>query len=119
MSTAKLLRSAAIAVCSLAAIAITPAAFAEDSKPIEWVVGYAAGCHAWQGLVLPAGASKEAVARLNKALVAALNSTPVKARFQTLALEALPGTPQQMTEFTRAERERWGKLIHANNIKLD
>jgi len=75
--------------------------------------------YAWQGLVVPAGASKEAVARLNKALVDALNSTPVKARFQTLALEALPGTPEQMAEYTRAERERWGKLIRANSIKLD
>ena len=75
--------------------------------------------YAWQGLVVPAGASKETVARLNKALVDALNSTAVKARFQTLALEALPGTPAQMSEYTRAERERWGKLIKANNIKLD
>lgn len=75
--------------------------------------------YAWQGLVVPAGAPKEAVARLNKALVDALNSTPVKARFQTLALEALPGTPEQMAEYTRAERERWGQLIRANNIKLD
>jgi tripartite-type tricarboxylate transporter receptor subunit TctC len=75
--------------------------------------------YAWQGLVVPAGAPKETVARLNKALVDALNSTRVKARFQTLALEALPGTPEQMAEYTRAERERWGKLIRANNIKLD
>lgn len=75
--------------------------------------------YAWQGLVVPAGASPETVARLNKALVEALNSTMVKARFQTLALEALPGTPAQMTAYTNAERERWGKLIRANNIKLD
>lgn len=75
--------------------------------------------YAWQGLVVPAGASPETVARLNKALVEALNSTMVKARFQTLALEPLPGTPAQMTAYTNAERERWGKLIRANNIKLD
>ncbi|HSI57412.1 MAG TPA: tripartite tricarboxylate transporter substrate binding protein [Ideonella sp.] len=75
--------------------------------------------YAWQGLVVPAGATPETVARLNKALVEALNSTMVKARFQTLALEALPGTPAQMTAYTHAERERWGKLIRANNIKLD
>lgn len=75
--------------------------------------------YAWQGLVVPAGASKETVAQLNKALVDALNSTPVKARFQTLALEALPGTPEQMAKYASSERERWGKLIRANNIKLD
>ncbi len=75
--------------------------------------------YAWQGLVVPAAASKETVDRLNKALVDALNSPAVKARFQALALEALPGTPEQMTAYTRAERERWGKLIRANNIRLD
>jgi tripartite-type tricarboxylate transporter receptor subunit TctC len=75
--------------------------------------------YAWQGLVVPATASAETVARFNKSLVDALNSTAVKARFQTLALEPLPGTPSQMSEYTRAERERWGKLIKANNIRLD
>ena len=75
--------------------------------------------YAWQGLVVPASAAPETVTRLNKALVEALNSTSVKARFQTLALEALPGTPAQMAAYTRAERERWGRLIRDNNIKLD
>jgi tripartite-type tricarboxylate transporter receptor subunit TctC len=75
--------------------------------------------YAWQGLVAPAAAPPEMVAHLNKVLVDALNSTAVKARFQTLGLEALPGTPAQMTQYARAERERWGKLIKANNIKLD
>jgi tripartite-type tricarboxylate transporter receptor subunit TctC len=75
--------------------------------------------YAWQGLVVPAATPPDQIAKLNKALVAALESTPVKARFQTLALEALPGTPQQMAVYARNERERWGKLIRANNIKLD
>jgi tripartite-type tricarboxylate transporter receptor subunit TctC len=75
--------------------------------------------YAWQGLVVPAGTSPEVVAKLHKALQEALDSTIVKARFQTLALEALPGTPQQMTSYVAAERERWGKLIKTNNIKLD
>jgi tripartite-type tricarboxylate transporter receptor subunit TctC len=74
---------------------------------------------AWQGLVVPASTPPEQVARLNKALLAALDSTPVKARFQTLSLEALPGTPQQMARYAKAERERWGKLIRDNGIKLD
>jgi tripartite-type tricarboxylate transporter receptor subunit TctC len=75
--------------------------------------------YAWQGLVVPAGTPPETVAKLGKALQAALDSTPVKARFQTLALEAMPGTPQQMADYTRAERQRWGKVVQANGIKLD
>lgn len=75
--------------------------------------------YAWQGLVVPAGTNPEVTANLSKALQEALESTPVKARFQTLALEPLPGTPQQMASYAAAERERWGKLIKANNIRLD
>jgi tripartite-type tricarboxylate transporter receptor subunit TctC len=69
--------------------------------------------------VVPAGTPPETVTKLSNALQAALDSTPVKARFQTLALEAMPGTPQQMAQYTRGERERWGKVVQANNIKLD
>ena len=75
--------------------------------------------YAWQGLVVPAGTSPEVTAKLAKALQEALESTPVKARFQALALESMPGTPQQMATYVAAERERWGKLIKANNIRLD
>ena len=75
--------------------------------------------YAWQGLVVPAGTSPEVVGRLSKALQAALDSPPVKARFDALALEALPGSPQQMADYVKTERERWGRLIRANNIKLD
>lgn len=75
--------------------------------------------YAWQGLVVPAGTPPEFTARLHKALQEALNSTPVKARFQTLALEPLPGTPEQMAAYVKSERERWGTLIRAANIRLD
>jgi len=75
--------------------------------------------YAWQGLVVPAGTPPETVAQLHRALQQALDTTMVKARFQTLALEALPGTPKQMADYARLERERWGRLIAANNIRLD
>ena len=83
----------------------------------QGVAGFEA--YAWQGLVVPAGTPAPQVALLARALQEALGSTPVKARFQTLSLEAMPGTPAQMTAFAKAERERWGKLIRDNGIRLD
>ena len=83
----------------------------------QGVAGFEA--YAWQGLVVPAGTPAPQVAQLSRALQEALASTQVKARFQTLSLEALPGTPEQMTAFAKVERERWGKLIRDNGIKLD
>jgi tripartite-type tricarboxylate transporter receptor subunit TctC len=75
--------------------------------------------YAWQGLVVPAATPPETVAKFSKALEAALDSTEVKARFQALSVEPMPGTPKQMAEYTRAERERWGKVIQAAGVKLD
>jgi tripartite-type tricarboxylate transporter receptor subunit TctC len=75
--------------------------------------------YAWQGLVVPAATPADTVAKFSQALQAALASVPVKARFETLGLEALPGTPEQMAAYAKAERARWGTLIRANNIKLD
>lgn len=75
--------------------------------------------YAWQGLVVPAGTPQAAVDALNKALVAALESTPVKARFQTLGLEAIQSTPAQMAAYAKSEREKWGQLIRANNIRVE
>lgn len=74
---------------------------------------------AWQGLVAPAATSPDQVAAFAKALRSALESEPVKARYQVLAIETMPGSPQQMNEFAKAERARWGALIKAANIKLD
>jgi tripartite-type tricarboxylate transporter receptor subunit TctC len=59
------------------------------------------------------------VATLNKALTQALDATVVKARFQTLGLEAIPSTPAQMAAYAKAEREKWGQVIRAANIHLD
>jgi len=75
--------------------------------------------YAWQGLVVPAATPPEAVAALSKALVASLGTTAVKARFQTLGLEALSSTPAQMAAYAKSERAKWGQVIRASNIRLD
>lgn len=75
--------------------------------------------YAWQGLAVPAATPPETIARFNKALVETLHSTQVKARFQTLGVDGLPGTPEDMARYVKAERERWGRLIRDNNIRID
>ncbi|RZM01996.1 MAG: tripartite tricarboxylate transporter substrate binding protein [Variovorax sp.] len=75
--------------------------------------------YAWQGLSVPRGTPPETVTRLNKALVDALNSTAVKARFLALGVEGLPGSTADMDRYVKDERERWGRLIKANRIQVD
>lgn len=74
---------------------------------------------AWQGLSVHSSTPPGEIKRLSDALQAALNSTPVKARFQALGVEAMPGTPAQMNNFAKAERERWGKLIKDIGLKIE
>jgi hypothetical protein len=38
---------------------------------------------------------------------------------RTLGLEAIAGTPKQMTEYAAKERAKWGPLIRASGIKAD
>ncbi|BEP63406.1 tripartite tricarboxylate transporter substrate binding protein [Variovorax sp. V213] len=75
--------------------------------------------YAWQGLAVPSATPADTVAKLNKALADALNSSAVQARFLALGVEGLPGTPNDMARYVKDERERWGRLIKANNIKID
>ena len=41
------------------------------------------------------------------------------ARFDALALEPMPSSPEQMREFWVAEKRRWGQIIKTAGIKLD
>ena len=75
--------------------------------------------YAWQGMLVPKDTPQAVVDTLAQALRAALDATPVKARFQTLGLEAIPSTPADMARYARSEREKWGKVIRASNIRLD
>jgi tripartite-type tricarboxylate transporter receptor subunit TctC len=70
-------------------------------------------------MVAPARTPAAAIDALNKALVKAIDTPAVKERFQALGLEAIPGTPQEMAAYAKAEREKWGRVIRSKGIRLD
>ncbi|MBC5765658.1 Bug family tripartite tricarboxylate transporter substrate binding protein [Ramlibacter albus] len=104
----------AIGVASPARLQVMPEVPTLAEQGLKDYIAYA-----WQGLVVPAGTPPETVMKLSQALQVALDSTAVKARFQVLALESMKGTPQQMAEFARNERQRWGKVVQTAGIQLD
>lgn len=75
--------------------------------------------YAWQGMAVGSGTSRQEILSLNNALNTALRSEAVLEKFRSMGVEALPGTPDDMTRYAKLERERWGKVIRKNNIHLD
>jgi tripartite-type tricarboxylate transporter receptor subunit TctC len=104
----------AIAVASLQRMKTLPEVPTLNEQGVKGFEAFA-----WQGLAVPAATPPATIDRFSKALLAALDSTSVKARFQALGVEAMPGTPAQMQGFARSERERWAALIQELGLRLD
>ena len=80
---------------------------------------YAVG---WFGLFGPRGMSKEVVAKLNGAMMAALADEKVKARLADLGLEVASREQQSaegLAAFHRSEIDKWWPVIKAANIKVE
>ena len=71
----------------------------------------------WLGWYGPAGMPREAVQKLNAALVKALANPEVKAGIEKGAYESVSSTPEELAAITRESYERWGKIIRDIGIK--
>src|SRR3954451_18189666 len=68
----------------------------------------------WSGMWVPKGTPKDVIARLNTAVVAALNDPAVKKQFETLGLQMPPQDklkPEALGEWQKAEIARWWPII--------
>ena len=102
------------------AIALPQRASALPDVPTFVEAGFSdVNAYAFHGLIGPAGMPPEAVARLNAELHKAMKAPKVVKLFADFGFEALPGTPQDFYKLSRAESERWGKIIVAAGVKLD
>ena len=73
----------------------------------------------WYGVVVPAATPQDIVAKLNGAIVRALNSPDVLTRIRSLGQYPAPTTSAQFAEFMRADSERWGKVVKASGVKVE
>lgn len=73
----------------------------------------------WWGLVAPANTPRDAIARLNAAFVAALNSPEAKARFAGLLAEPVPTTPEAFGAFMKAELDKYQPVVKASGARVD
>jgi len=73
----------------------------------------------WFAVFVPAATPKPIVNKLNAALLDALKSPEIKAKFDGIGAEPLGTTPDELAIYLNKEIERWGKVISTNNIKSD
>ena len=74
---------------------------------------------AWNALYAPKGTPQAIVNLLNTELAKIIAQPATRQRLLQLGFEPAGGTPQQLAEFGRAEREKWGQLIRSANIKIE
>ncbi|MCE9640789.1 MAG: tripartite tricarboxylate transporter substrate binding protein [Betaproteobacteria bacterium] len=73
----------------------------------------------WNGIVGPAGLSRDIVTRLNQEMVRVLNLPDVKEKIIAQGNYVVGDTPEQFAAFMRAESEKWARVAKLGNIKLE
>jgi tripartite-type tricarboxylate transporter receptor subunit TctC len=73
----------------------------------------------WHGFLTTGGTPKSTVDRLNKEIVAAVNSPDVKEEFLKRGLDPVGNTPEQFDQFIRSEVAKWAKVVKDAGIKAD
>jgi len=65
----------------------------------------------WYGAYGPAGMPKDIVARLNTEIGRILFLPEVKKRMEDIAVEVARATPEELGAMTRADADKWGRII--------
>jgi tripartite-type tricarboxylate transporter receptor subunit TctC len=70
----------------------------------------------WFGLLTPAGVPREITGKLHRDMARTLQVPEVRERLQERGFEVVASSPEEFLRFVRAESDKLGKLIRANNI---
>jgi tripartite-type tricarboxylate transporter receptor subunit TctC len=76
----------------------------------------------WSGLWVPKGTPKDIIAKLNAAVVGALNDPEVRKKFEALGLRMPPRdqlSPEGLGAWQKAEIAKWWPMIKAANVKVE
>ena len=73
----------------------------------------------WYGVMMPAGASREMVMKLNADIVRVLKQPDVKERFAGEGGDIVADTPEEFAAFIRTEIPKWSKVVKDAGAKVD
>ena len=73
----------------------------------------------WWGVMAPAGLPEPIRQRLNRAIIDALKSPQLQARFDKMNVAATPSTAEEFGKLIGSERRKWADVVKRANITLD
>lgn len=72
---------------------------------------------AWNALFAPKGTPRPIIVLLHDQMAKILAQPDTRQRLLQLGFEPVASTPEQLAAFVRSERDKWGKVIRAANLK--
>lgn len=73
----------------------------------------------WIGLLAPAGTPSAIVERLNREVNAALKVPEIAGAFSAQGVDVIGNTPQQFSQFIRADIAKWKGVVERSGAKID
>ena len=73
----------------------------------------------WYGVFAPAGTPRDVVVKLHAGIAKSLQARDVRERLIGLGAQPTSSTPEEFTEFVRAEIPRWGKVVKSSGATVD
>ena len=70
----------------------------------------------WSGIALPAGTSKDVLARLNRDINSILAQPEMRQKLVEQGAEPVGGTPDAFAQHVRRERDKWGTVVRDAGI---
>lgn len=104
----------ALAVTSLKSTDLMPGV---KSVAEQGVPGYE--LTAWNAFFAPKGTPVPILAQLNTEIRRILQQPETRQKLAALGFEIVGSTPQQLADTVRTEREKWGRIVRANNIQAE
>ncbi len=106
-------RIKALAIGSASRIAQLP----DTPTVAETLPGFAA--QSWVGMLVPAGAPQEVVARYSAEARKALAEPEVRGKLAGQGFDVVGSSPAEFLAFARAESDKWAKVIRDYNIRVE
>jgi len=73
----------------------------------------------WFGMHAPAGTPSDIVHKLSSTVAKSLHTPEMRERLASQGAEPVGNTPEQFTEFVRAEIAKWAKVVKASGARVD